>query len=105
MHKIITMNKVILQLWEESIKGSSSIPDGCTIHINSIEKDKYIEKIYSIRIGKEIPDHYERIVGQSIEGFVEDEVYQKLIVEKNIRLSQNELNNLIYFEELTIKEK
>lgn len=99
------MNKIIVQLWEESTVNRNTISDGCSIHISTEQRNSYVDEIYSKRKNQVVPDSYERIVGPPIDAFIEDDLFAKLIKEKNIRLSQNELNNLIYFEELTIKEK
>lgn len=97
------MNKVILQLWEESTINEEPISDGCSIHIDLQERDKFVDDIYEKRKGMKVPKTYVRIVGSPIEAFIETALFTKLIKEKNIRLKQNELNNLVYFEELTIK--
>jgi len=96
------MNKVFLQLWEESERGWGTRPDGCSLHIDNIELDRYVDNIYSDR-GDVIPDEYDRTIGGSIEAFVDDELFNKVIVSKNIRISQNSFNNLILMNELIIK--
>ena len=98
------MNKVILQLWEESTKDKEPTPDGCSIHIDIIERDKYVSKIYESRIGQKVPKTYERIVGPPVEAFIEDGVLLILKDKKNIKLTQIELNNLVRFEEILTKE-
>lgn len=98
------MNKIIIQLWEESTVNQNPISDGCSIHISIDHRNEYVDQIYNERKGKKVPQTYERIVGGVIEAFIEDNLYNRLINEKNMRLSQIELNNLVYFEELTIKE-
>ena len=52
------MNKVILQFWEESERGWGVRPDGCSIHLDSNERNSYINSIYSDR-GSLVPDEYE----------------------------------------------
>ena len=98
------MNLVILQIWEISSLKKDPSPDGCSIHINMKERDSYVNKIYESRIGKKVPNSYERIIGSPIEAFVEDGVFSLLSSKKNLRLSQIELNNLVRFEEISIKE-
>lgn len=98
------MNKVILQLWEESEKGLNPKPDGCSIHINIDYKTSYINSIYDSRkIETKIPDTYERIIGTELEAFIDDNLFKMLSEKKSIRLIEPELNNLIKFEELIIK--
>ena len=96
------MNKVILQLWEESERGFGTKPDGCSIHIDNDVRRSYIKSIYDIR-GDEVPNEYERIIGSELEAFIDDDLFKKLNVKKSIRLIETELNNLIKFEELIIK--
>ena len=96
------MNKVILQLWEESTKGEFPTSDGCSLHISLEEKLSFVSKIYESR-NEDVPDKYERIVGPPVEVFVEDEIFEKIKTEKSLRLTQVELNNLIKFEELITK--
>lgn len=99
------MNKVILQLWEESERGTDIRPDGCSLHIDSNERIKYIESVYSTRLGySEIPKEYDRIVGNEIVSFIEDALFELVKQNKTIRLLQHELNNLINAEELLIKD-
>lgn len=96
------MNKVILQRWEESERNWGSRPDGCSLHLDNINREKYIDIIYRDR-KNDIPDTYERIVGSPIDVFIDEPLFEILEKEKNIRLQENELNNLINLEELIIK--
>jgi len=96
------MNKVVLQLWEESEKGFGTRPDGCSIHIDLNNRNNYIKSIYDSR-GDVVPETYDKIIGSELEAFIDDELFKKLNVEKSIRLIEPELNNLIKFEELIIK--
>jgi hypothetical protein len=98
------MNRVILQLWEESEKGVDVRPDGCSIHLDSLERNKYIDSIYGRRLGISVPKEYERIVGGEIISFIENGLFEILKIQKSIRLSQHELNNLIYTEDLLFSE-
>lgn len=98
------MNKIILQLWEESERGWGIRPDGCSIHIDSKERKKFLSKIYKKReIELNVPDEYDRIVGEEIEAFVNDNIYEKVKNKKSIKLSEIELNNLIKLEEIIFK--
>ena len=96
------MNKVILQLWEESERGFGTRPDGCSIHIDSDNRNNYIKSIYDSR-KDEVPNIYDKIIGSELEAFIDDDLFKKLNEEKSIRLIEPELNNLIKFEELIIK--
>ena len=97
------MNKVILQLWEESERGWGVRPDGCSLHIDDVERDLYLKTVYNDR-GDEVPYEYDRIVGGPICAFVDDNLFKSLSEEKTVRITQNSLNNLISLSELIIKE-
>jgi hypothetical protein len=97
------MNKVFLQIWEETERSWGIRPDGCSIHIDSDSHKKYIDNIYSNR-GDNVPDIYERINGDVIIAFVEDGLYKELIEKKSIRILEHEFNNLTSMEELIIKQ-
>jgi hypothetical protein len=98
------MNKVIFQFWENSIESFDVIPDGCSIHIDEIEFNRWVDSIYSTRDLNDIPEEYDRVIGDKLIAFVEDDLFKKVENFKTIRLSQNQLNNLILMDEITIKE-
>lgn len=97
------MNKVILQRWEESEKNWGVRPDGCSLHLTENDRDSYVKEIYKNR-KSDVPDVYERVIGNSVTVFIEDELYDILIDNKNLRLQEHELNNLVNLDELIIKE-
>jgi len=94
------MNKVYLQIWEESERGWGVRPDGCSIHLTLKDRNDYISKIYEGRTLKKIPDEYERIVGNPVEVFVSDLVYSEIIGKNTIRLMEHEMRNLLSMEEI-----
>jgi hypothetical protein len=98
------MNKVVLQFWEESIRGKSPIQDGCSIHLDTQERIKYINSIYDGRNENNIPDEYERTVGDELVAFIEDSLFEKLTKDKSIRIYQHQFKNLLNMSELIIKE-
>ena len=91
---------IILQLWEESIKGKGSRPDGCSIHIDLEARLDYINREYELRQSNVIPDEYEVAVGSPIEVNVTDNIYNILKEAKSIRLLQTELRNLVELKEI-----
>lgn len=98
------MNKIILQLWEESERGWGIRPDGCSIHIDSIERKNFLDKIYQQRESdSHVPDEYDRVVGDEIEAFIDDSIYDQIKINKSLKLSEIELNNLITFEKIIFK--
>ncbi len=94
------MNRVILQIWEESDKNDGIFNDGCSVHIDEVERNTYISNVYKNRESSNIPQKYERVVGGEIEIFASDSLYDIILREKSIRLSEVEFNNLLKFEDL-----
>ena len=100
------MNKIVLQLWEESGRGFGTRPDGCSIHMDVVERDRYVEYIYSSRRGStSVPDEYERIVGGPVEAYIDDYMFDMLKSEKSIRLAQYQMNNLVGMEDIIIRDE
>jgi hypothetical protein len=99
------MNKVILQIWEESERGWGTRPDGFSMHIDQKERDRYIQAIYDGRKSDTtIPNEYERIVGAGVDAFIEDSLFLLVQKDRSIRLTQYQMNNLMGMEEITINE-
>jgi hypothetical protein len=65
------MNKVVFQLWEELERGENIKNDGCSLHINSTERDIFVKSFYEKR-NNSIPDEYEKSSGSFIEAFIDD---------------------------------
>ena len=95
------MNKVILQLWEESEKDWGIRPDGCSIHLDESLRSTYVKDLYRDR-GSDVPNIYERVLGEPIIAFVNDDIYAILETKGSIRLLEYEMNNLINLEEIII---
>jgi len=99
------MNTVYLQIWEESEREWGIRPDGCSIHLSIEDRDNYIKSIYSERIGvPEVPEIYDRTVGEPIEAYISDSLYKLVDKDKSVRLMEYEMNNLYNLEEITIKD-
>jgi hypothetical protein len=96
------MNKVILQLWEESDSKIGQTSDGCSLHIDMSYCKYYINSVYGGRTDN-IPDTYDRILGEPIEVNVNDVLFAILIKDKTIRLHQHEMNNLINLNEIELE--
>jgi hypothetical protein len=96
------MNIAILQIWEESDIDNGIIQDGCSIHTDIEERNKYVNKQHLDY--SDIPNIYERAVGEPSSIFVTDQIYNVLLNEKSIRLMQNELNNLFNLQDIILKE-
>jgi len=94
------MNRVLLQFWEESERGYGVRPDGASLHIDIIAYNEYIQNIYKNRDSENVPNEYDRIVGEVIESLVSNDIYSILLSENSLRLSQHQLNNLIKLKEV-----
>lgn len=96
------MNRVVLQYWEQTIKNKGVFNDGCSIHTDIDERNKYISKIYENR-NDDIPDEYDRIIGNGVEAFIDDDIYELVEMYKTVKLSDVEFRNLIGFDKITVK--
>ena len=94
------MNKVYLQIWEESISNEGTRPDGCSLHIDLESNKRYLRSIYEFRENLKIPNDYDSAVGEPVEVLVNDVVYNLIKIDKTIRLLQNEFNNLIQLNDI-----
>ena len=98
------MNKVVLQFWEESIRDKSPILSGCSIHLDNQEKVRFINSIYNERDVEDIPNEYERVLGDGLDAYIEDNLFEILKKDKSLRIYQNQYSNLLNMNELIIKE-
>lgn len=96
------MNKCILQIFEESERGWGVRPDGCSIHLDEKSRVDYIDGIYKNR-SSVVPDEYDRPVGNPIECFISDNLFEKVSQIGTIRLYEMEKNNLIKMGEIFFK--
>ena len=98
------MNKVILQFWEESERGFGVRPYGCSLHLDTLIRDKYVNGVYESRKGEDyVPDVYDRIIGDPIDAFISDVLYSKVKLKNSIRIYEHELNNLTSMAEIIIR--
>jgi hypothetical protein len=51
---------------------------------------------------EEVPDYYEKELGNYFDVFVTDTIFIRMMLERNIRISQSELNNLLLLEEIIV---
>ncbi len=96
------MNKCYIQLWEQS-SVTENISCGCSIHFDLNSHSEFVSNLYSHRQDLSIQEQYDRVVSPPFECFISDELYQNLIVEKSIRLSEVEKSNLSKFQDLITK--
>lgn len=75
------------------------------MHADYKERENYIQAVYESRKSDtSIPHEYDRIVGEGVEAFIEDALFELVQKEKSVRLTQYQMNNLMGMEEITIKE-
>jgi hypothetical protein len=96
------MNKCFIQLWEESERNWGIRPDGCSLHLDINELKNFLNSVFSNR-KETIPDEYERPLGRESVCFISDELFEKLVIDKSLRLLENEKNNLINMGEIIFK--
>jgi hypothetical protein len=94
------MNKVILQLWEESNSKDQFLSNGCSLHLNVKERDIYISSIYNTRDNSTIPNKYDRIIGEYLEVFVEDKIFNMILEKNSVKINESSFQNLLKFEEI-----
>lgn len=95
------MNKCYLQRWEESGRLWGLRPFGCTLHRTLDDCNKFTSEFYVIRQSDSmIPDEYEKVIGDPFECFVSDDLYRIIEKDLNVRLMENEMNNLIVLNEI-----
>ena len=97
------MNKVILQYWEESKRGWVVRPDGCSLHLTLDYHKSFVDSVYKDRSLDNVPDEYERVVGDYIEVDIDDLLYNQLVVVGSVRISQPSLNNLLKLKVINLK--
>ena len=71
--------------WEESERGWGSRPDGTSAHLTIEDANQYIDDHWS-KFPDEVPDEYSRPFGKPEPFIPSDEIYEKLLTEKNIWL-------------------
>jgi hypothetical protein len=94
------MNKVILQLWEESNSKDQFLSNGCSLHLNVKEREIYVSSIYNTRDNSNIPNKYDRIIGECVEVFVEDKIFNMILEGNSVKINESSFQNLLKFEEI-----
>lgn len=95
------MNTVLLQIWEESQIIDGCFADGCSLHLSEQDLTNFNSDLYRSR-NLLISDTFERVIGSPVEVCVTDEIYQILLSQRNIRLQQHEMNNLLSLKEINV---
>lgn len=96
------MEKVILQIWEESTLTEDSIIIGASIHLNEEICNLYIEGKYKNRTDKVIPNKYVRRVGKYTECIISITLYNDVLSKGGtLYIKDHQLHNLVMFNKLT----
>ena len=96
------MNKVILQLWEESDRYLGVNPGGCSLHKDESSLKEYLNSIYSNR-GDDVPDSYERAFSNPVIVDVVENIHNIVQNSGSVRLQQYEMNNLLNLKEIILE--
>jgi hypothetical protein len=89
------MKKVYVQIWEESELGQGTKEDGVSLHLTTESAKIFINKVYKNREISNIPNSYERIVGDIIEVKVSNSLYREIVNTKlGLRIPQHSFTNL-----------
>lgn len=96
------MNRVYLQLWVHSERGLGFLTDGCSLHIDLVERDKFISDVYLER-DELVPEQYDCCFGDSFEVYVDDMLFESVRSQSNVRLDESSLRNLLVMEDIIIK--
>jgi hypothetical protein len=94
------MNKAILQIWEESSVDNNILPIGGTLHIDTKERNEYVNRIYASRDSNQVPTNYDRVTGREVEALVNDSIFNILLEKKTVILEEYELNILVNMREI-----
>jgi len=92
------MNKVFLQIWEESSKNEIQ-PDGASLHLTTDDLKIFTNLVYKNRTNN-VPDSYMRKVGEFSEALISDSLYNILSEKKSIKLEEYEFNNLVALNDI-----
>ena len=96
------MKELYLQYWEFSISGDDVFPSGCSLHLTKKDCNNFIKEIYKDRCSSNIPNEYEKIVGEPVLVSVKDELYSLLEENLSYKLDKTYLTNLIKMKEIIL---
>ena len=88
--------KVFYETWTESERGWGTRPDGCSLHIDKAERDRYVKEYWDKQPSGEPPDEYSRPDGggEYIEIPDDHPVAIELNKKESLRFYQGGLRNL-----------
>lgn len=85
------METALIQLWETFEEGEHQ-SDGCSLHLNMIFRNQFLDK----------KESSENPVGLPTEVSLSKKLSEILSEEKDIRLSEIEMNNLLGLKDITV---
>lgn len=86
------MENILIQLWESS-NDSTLVSDGCSLHLKLSDRDSYI---IENRTDTENP------IGQPTEVKISKKILDILEIKKSIKISENEMNNLLGLKDIIV---
>jgi hypothetical protein len=96
-------NVQFMQLWEHCVSSKNEFNNnGCSLHIDLNSRNEYIKYVYSDRNIEKMLYEFDAFIGNPIKVRVSSDIYDKLLFDKNIKLSENSLRNLIDLEEIIL---
>lgn len=96
------MNRVFLQVWELSDRKDGVCRDGCSLHVGDAQLKDYVQSVYSSR-GTDVPEEYARALGNYLEAFVDDALYDIVVKDGSLKIPETSLTNLLNLGELIVK--
>lgn len=91
----------LLQIWEEYNINEEPTQDGCSLHLDYVDRCEYVNEFYS-KYSDVKPISYGKAIGEPVDVFLSEKIENILKEKKTIRLMQNELNNLLSMEDIII---
>lgn len=95
---------ILLQFWEESERGWGFRLDGASLHIDKESHTEYINRAYKDRNMNDIPYEYDIAIGECVEVYVTDELFEEILFQESVRIPQYQLNNLIKLKNIIIND-
>ena len=91
-----------MQYWEISEEQFGVMPNGCSLHIDVISHERYVDNVYQGRDGQEPEFSYVRMVGTPIIVTINDDLFSHIVKDSHLILEEIEMNNLIKLRGLVV---
>ena len=95
------MKELILQAWEESEQGWGTRPDGYSLHTDTTQLKKYLEKDQKQKEkSKTVPHEYSRTCGNPRVVMVNDDLYNKVAAKGSLRFFNLKITEMTFVQEV-----